>query len=79
MCTMELMEKGTHSLLYILLNQLKNLWKEEIKLTTIGKRKENKVFYTWANFCTVSQVPHKCDVILIEATSLPQRKIKELL
>ena len=43
MFTVELLEKGTQC---ILLNQLKNLWREEIKLTTIGKEKENKVFCT---------------------------------
>lgn len=50
-------EKGTQGLLYILLNQLKNLWEKEIKLTTVGKRKENEVFCIKAKVCTVSQVP----------------------
>lgn len=41
----------------ILLNQLKNLWREEIKLTTTGKKKKNKVFCTWANFCSFTGAP----------------------
>lgn len=78
MFTMELIEKGTQFVVYFI-KPVKEFMERRNQVNYHRKKKENKVFCTWANFCIVSQVPHKCDVILIGAPSLPQRQMKELL
>jgi hypothetical protein len=72
-------ERGHSQLVVYFIKPIKEFMERRNQVNNHSKAKENKVFCTGANFCPVSQVPHKRDVILIEAPSLPQRQMKELL